>query len=333
MKTYTDIFGTACSFESLLAGFYRARRGKGGREEVARFGYRLETHLLQLEKELLEGTYVHGAYRKFTVHDSKRRQIQAAPFRDRIVHQAICATLEPVFERRFIFDSYACRRGKGTHAALLRFERFMRVSRYALSLDISKYFASIDHAVLLSRLAHIVSDPRMLRLCALVIESGARAPGRGIPIGNLTSQLFANIYLDVLDQYIKHPLGLHRYIRYMDDMVILHDDKQLLHEVKEKIRLFVEDTLKLTLHPYKVQVAPTMRGIDFLGYRVFPRYRLLRKSTVKRFVARTKCQIAAGGASENSVRSWLGYASYARSYGLRRALSTRLKEPLLFNNN
>ena len=333
MKTYTNLFEKACSFESLLAGYYRARRGKGSREEVARFGYRVEAHLLQLHTELMEETYVHGEYRKFIVHDSKRREIQAAPFRDRVVHQAIVAALEPVFERRFIFDSYACRREKGTHAALLRFERFMRVSRYALSLDISKYFASIDHTTLLSLIAHKVHDPRMLQLCQLVIDSSETTFGHGIPIGNLTSQLFANIYLDKLDQYIKHTLRMRRYIRYMDDMVILHDDKQILHETKEKIRIYAEEVLGLILHPYKVQVAPTDRGIDFLGYRVFPRYRRLRRSTVKRFERRTKHQIAAGGASENAVLSWRGYAMDARSYGLRRSLAKRLKQPLLLVNN
>jgi RNA-directed DNA polymerase len=295
MKTHNNIFENAFTFENLLAAYLRARRGKQGRREIAAFGWRLEAKLLQLRQELLSGSYVHGTYRHFIVSDSKRREISAAPFRDRVVHQAIVAALEPFFERGFIYDTYACRVGKGTQAALARFEQFSRVSRYVLSMDISKYFASIDHAVLFSLLKRKVSDTRMLELCRRIIASTESSPGRGIPIGNLTSQLFANIYLNEFDQYAKHTLRLSHYIRYMDDMAILSDDKIQLHEVKEAAAVFMHERLGLALHPHKVQVMPLATGVDFLGYRIYPHHRLLRKSTVMRFVARLKREKLRGG--------------------------------------
>ncbi len=288
MNTHADIFEKAFSLENLIGAYRRARRGKQSREEVARFGWNLEKNLLSLRAELLDGTYAHGPYRKFIVSDSKRREIQAAPFRDRVVHQAVVAALEPVFEKRFIFDSYACRRGKGTHAGISRFEHFARVSRYALMMDISKYFASIDHEILHSLLLRKVRDERMLALCRTVIESSEETPGKGIPIGNLTSQLFANVYLDELDQYVKHGLRVRRYVRYMDDFVILHDDKEHLHALKEEVTHFLAARLRLTVHPKKAQVAPTRSGVGFLGVQIFPHHRLLRPSTVRRFVARAK---------------------------------------------
>lgn len=280
----------------MLAAYARARRGKGAREEVAAFGWRLEANVLALRDELFSGTYTHGAYRKFVVSDSKRREIQAAPFRDRIVHQCVVAALEPVYERRFVYDSYACRKRKGTHASLARFERFARVSRYALMMDVSKYFASIDHSLLLSFLARGVHDPRLFALCRLVIESSEAASGRGIPIGNLTSQLFSNIYLNELDQHIKHELRVRRYVRYMDDFALLHDDRDYLRVMKDKISEFLTTRLALTAHPHKVRIDATARGVTFLGFRIFPHHRLLRGSTVRRFVARAKAAKSAGGA-------------------------------------
>ncbi len=322
-------FEETFSLKNLLGAYKRARRGKQHREEIARFGWNLEANIIALRADILGGAYVHGSYRQFVVSDSKRREIKAAPFRDRIVHQAVVAALEPIFERGFIFDSYACRRRKGTHKAIERFERFARVSRYALTMDISKYFASVDHEILLALIEKRVHDPRMMRLCCIIVESSEDAPGKGIPIGNLTSQLFANIYLDQLDQYVKHTLRARRYLRYMDDFAILADSKTLLHELKETIADFLHRRLRLTVHPKKAQVAPAAHGIDFLGYRIFPHHRLLRKSTVKRFIARAKAAKHAEGLSEDSLRSWVAWAREGNSRGLLHSLSLRLGEPRL----
>ena len=317
----TELFEEAFSLENLIGAYCRARRGKQKRDEVVRFGWNLEANLLKLRAELLSGSYAHGPYRRFVVSDSKRREIKAAPFCDRVVHQAIIAALEPLFERRFVFDSYACRRGKGTRAALSRFEKYLRLSRYALTMDVSKYFASIDHSILLSLLRTCVRDERMRALLKIIVESAEDRPGTGIPIGNLTSQLFANVYLDELDQYVKHVLRARRYVRYMDDFVILHDDKAHLHALKGEIAAFLATRLRLIAHPRKAQVAPTSRGIEFLGYRVFPHHRLLRKSTVKRFLSRAKAAKRAGGGVFRRIRSARGLPGRAK--GIRAASCAR----------
>jgi retron-type reverse transcriptase len=295
MKTQLDFFEEAFSWENLLNAYARARRGKQKREQIERFGWNLEANVQTLRTELIGGTYVHGPYRHFIVADSKRREIKAAPFRDRVVHQTVVAALEPIFERRFIFDTYACRRDKGTRAAIRRFEHFLHLSRYALTMDVSRFFASIDHAILIDLLARRIPDTRMMDLCRLIVHSSEDGPGRGIPIGNLTSQLFANVYLNELDQHVKHCLRERRYVRYMDDFSILADDKTHLHAQEREIGGFLQERLHLSVHPKKSQVEPTERGIGFLGYRIFPHHRLLRTSTVKRFVARAKLAKRGGG--------------------------------------
>jgi retron-type reverse transcriptase len=331
IQTRPDFFEEAFSWENLLNAYARARRGKQKREQIERFGWDLEANVQTLRTELIGGTYVHGPYRHFIVADSKRREIKAAPFRDRVVHQAVVAALEPIFERRFIFDSYACRKDKGTRAAIQRFEHFLRLSHYALTMDVSRFFASIDHAILIDLLARRVHDVRMMDLCRLIVNSSEDTPGHGIPIGNLTSQLFANVYLDELDQHVKHGLRERRYVRYMDDFAILADDKAHLHAQKCEIGGFLQDRLHLAVHPKKAQVAPTQRGIEFLGYRIFPHHRLLRTSTVKRFVARAKH--AEGQLSEDSLRSWVAWAREGNSRGLLRSLSQRLAEPRLISTD
>jgi len=322
-----------CSFESLLNAYKRARRANPNSKSTLVFGWQLEKNIIELRNELINGQYRHGKYHEFIVVDAKKRNIKAAPFRDRIVHQALCATLEPIFERRFIGDSYACRHGKGTHNALLKLESWLRRNDdcYVLSCDISKYFASIDHSILIDVISSRVRDVRIIGICRLIIESADDSPNRGIPIGNLTSQLFANIYLDVFDHYVKRSLGIKHYIRYMDDFLILGDNKKTLYEVKTKISEFLDSRLGLTLHHKKANISPMASGVQFLGYRVFRYYRLLRKSTVTRFarrIRRYKLLIASGamGNEEFSVglQSWYAHANYAASRGLIRSLAKRL---------
>lgn len=296
MKTYSNIFEDAFTFKALMCAYKRARRGKRYKREVLAFADNVERNVLQLRDSLYNGTYRHGTYYRFIVNDAKKRHIQAAPFRDRIVHQATHAALEPIFDTGFIYDSYACRKGKGTLAAIERFERFGAHAPYVLTGDISKYFATIDHEILLRCLTKRVADKDMLAICKLIVYSSCEMPRKGIPIGNLTSQLFANIYLNELDQFVKHTLRARHYIRYMDDFVILSSDKAFLHHAREEIETFVTTRLKLAMHPKKVQIVPVHVGVDYLGYRIFPHYRKLRKSTVQRFVARVnRAHRAAGG--------------------------------------
>ena len=323
MKTHNAVFEEAFSFAALLRAYKRARRGKRYRSQVVSFTENLEGNLIQLQTEVLTETYRHGAYQQFIVKDAKKRHIQAAPFRDRVVHQAIHAALEPIYEPSFVHHSYACRRGKGTIAAITTFQRYVRTNQYVLAADISRYFASINHATLLMLLRRRLADQRMLRLCNLIIDSCHTCPGVGIPIGNLTSQLFANVYLNALDQYVKHTLGTKRYIRYMDDIAVCSNDLTELHSFQTATATFVEQHLQLQFHPKKVQIQPVRVGIDYLGYRVFPTHMSLRKSTVRRFVHRSRTADATSDVYRQGVIAWLQYARHAQSRGLQRWLVQR----------
>ncbi len=339
-----DLFAQVYDFENLHAAYRRARAGKRYKPEVLAFDERQEENLLALRDELRSGAYRHGPYRHFIVNDSKKRSIMAAPFRDRVMHHALCAVIAPVFERGFIYDSYACRRGKGTHAAVARMRSFVRGAgyreAYILKCDISKYFASIDHDVLYALIEKKIRDERVLALVRAIIESAGEG-GAGIPIGNLTSQLFANIYLNELDQFAKHELRIRRYIRYMDDFAVVDTDKRRLAAYRERIAGFVSARLKLSLHPKKSTIAPARLGVDFLGYRLFERRTRLRASTVRRFVKRTRSllcgleKMRGGGASQEevdaakrhlaeSLASWSAYARHADSFRLRESLFRRL---------
>ena len=247
--TFRHLFEHICEFEPLLAAYRRARRGKRRRPDVAAFEFRCEDNLFELAAELRTGTYRPSPYRSFRVAENgKQRVISAAPFRDRVVHHALCAVLEPIWEPRFIHDSYASRPGKGTHAALNRAQHFARGHGYALQLDVQQFFPSIDHAILRGQLARHIADARVLALVDLVLAGGAATlrdeyrmvyfPGddlfaaerpRGLPIGNQTSQFWANVYLHPLDLFAKQALGCRAYLRYCDDLLLFAHDKATLH--------------------------------------------------------------------------------------------------------
>lgn len=357
MKTYRNLFPQIYTFSSLLYAFHRARKGKRNRNEVAAFEFNLEGNLLELERELAAGTYQPGPYRSFYIYEPKRRLISAAPFRDRVVHHALYGVIEPIWEARFIHDSYACRVGKGTHRALTRCQQFVRRYPYVLQCDIRRFFPSIDHAVLLQILGRRIVDPDVVELCARILRSGesilAREyemvyfPGddlfaatrpRGLPIGNLTSQFWANVYLDRLDQFVKRTLGCRAYLRYMDDFLLFAHDKATLHRWRSEIADFLV-SLRLILHPTKSIVFPVKNGIDFVGFRVFPTHIRLRRSSVRRFARRLRRLQALYSAGEvnfeeltTSIRSWVAHASYADSYNLRRRLlSSVIWEPVCVN--
>lgn len=304
------------------------------------FEYELGENLLKLKNELESGNYRHGNYCHFTVCDSKKRHIKAAPFRDRIIHHAVCNIIEPIFDKGFIYDSYACRINKGTHKAIKRLQSFIRTAgeltakSYCLKCDISKYFDSVDQNILLKLVEKKIQDTKVLNLVKMIIYSDNRETRKGIPIGNLTSQLFANIYLNELDQFVKRKLQVKEYIRYMDDFLILDCDKKKLSKIKKEILEFLKERLKLELHPKKTSVFPTDKGIDFLGYQIFRNYRLLRKSTVKRFVKRTRkykkmveCKLLEQDKFDRATISWLAYAKFGNSWRLREKLWNSITRP------
>jgi len=343
MKTYNHLYEKICSFENLLLAAKRAQRGKTSKQDVARFNFHLERELLNIQTELLNQTYQPGEYYEFYIHDPKKRLISAAPYRDRVAHHALCNIIEPIFDKTFIYDSYVCRQGKGMHKAVERFTSFCRKNEYVLKCDIKKYFPSIDHENLFSLISRKIRDKRTLCLIRLIIEKSneqervldyfwgddlltALERRRGIPIGNLTSQFFANIYLNGFDHFVKETLGCQYYIRYCDDFVVLNDNKEWLHEVKYRIAEYLE-TLRLKLHPKKCTIFPTRDGTDFLGYRIFPTHRLLRRENANRARRRLKrlaSEYSIGAIPlskvKQSIQSWIAHASWADTYGLRKHL-------------
>jgi RNA-directed DNA polymerase len=276
------------TFPRLLRGYYRAAQGKSSRERVSYFHADLERQILSIRDHLEEGTYRWGPYFSFYVIDPKLRRIESAPFRDRIVHQAMNEVMLPLFEPSFYRHSYACLPGRGTHRAVTRLHAWVkaRPSWHYLQMDVSKYFPSIDREILFGLVESRIGDERFLALVRSLIQA---SPGDGgIPIGNLTSQLFANVYLDVLDQFIKRELRVRHYVRYMDDLVLLAPDKRQAQEWKEKIGAFARDRLRLTFHPYKVELRPVRAGIGFVGHRILPEALFIRGRCLRRFRKRLR---------------------------------------------
>jgi len=325
MKTAFSIFDFIVNFRNLWKSYNLARMGKRNRASIARFDYQAETHLLTIKRALFAGNYQPSTYRQFWVNDPKLRRISAPSFPDRIVHHALCQIIEPVFDQSFIEDSYACRRNKGTHKAMKRLQTFLRKAgtNYALKCDIAKYFANIDHEVLFTLIKRKITDSQTLNLIKKIIDSYSP----GIPIGNLTSQLFANIYLNELDRFVKQTLRKKYYLRYVDDFLILGADKKELWQVFSQITVFLRKRLKLELHPRKVCLFPINKGVDFVGYVVFPDHIRLRSKNVRRFKKRLKKLqkgLAAGTVDQqhfqSSISSWVGHALHADTFRLRKTL-------------
>lgn len=344
MKRIGYLYDQICTFDNLLSAFYKARKGKRSHPNVAAFEVNLEYELLQLLEELKAEAYQPGPYRTFYIHDPKKRMISAAPFRDRVVHHALCNIIEPLFEPTFIYDTYANRKGKGTHAGIRRCQQFLRQYKYVLKADIRKYFPSIDHGILKGLIARKIKCPRTLALIGKIIDNSNPQepvpdyfPGddlfslkqrrKGLPMGNLTSQFFANLYLSPFDHFVKEKLRIKGYVRYVDDFVLFHDDKKYLHELKRESQHFLAEHLRLLLHPRKSEVFPTRNGVTFLGQRIFHTHRRLRRENVQRFYRRLNGRIEqyqAGTLSpeklESQLNSWLGHARQADTWRLRRAV-------------
>ena len=275
------------NFGSLYRAYKKAKRGKSFKEKTLHFSFNLEKELFHLEKQLNTKTYSLSPYKEFIVRGQKERTIKALSFRDGVVQHLICSVVEPYFEKRFIDNTFACRKNKGTKAAVEVLSKDVynnfQEEGYALKCDIKKFFHSVDHTTLKKMLQIRITDKNILHLLSLVFHSSHSqfGKGKGIPIGNLTSQLFANIYLHFLDLFIKQELQIKYYYRYMDDFLILSKNKEELHIIKEKIKEFLQ-TLHLDLHPKKQQIFPISTGIDFVGYRIFRDYIRLRSSNIAR---------------------------------------------------
>ena len=320
-----------CSFEHLLRSFQKCRKGKTYRIYALEFEIDLEKNIFELQEELKSGKWKPIGYKTFYIYDPKKRLINAPAFRDRIVHRAVYDIMEPIWEPIFIYDSYACRKGKGTHKGVNRLTKFLRSyppnqKVYCFKADIKSYFASVDHKILFDIIKRKIVDKNFLSVIWKIIDSyheeGKR--GIGIPLGNLTSQLFGNIMLNELDYFVKHELRVKHYIRYMDDFIILHTKKKKLWEWRDEIVMFLKK-LKLRLHPKKQNVFPANRGIDFLGYIVFRDYRKVRSRNIHRFYNRLK-KISKGTSNrdpELSIMSWFGYSIHADTYRLNQSIAKK----------
>lgn len=339
MKSYRNIYPSIYSFESLYRGYRRARLGKRDRVAVQHFEQDLEGNLIQLQNELIWGEYKTGRYHLFPVFEPKLRQVASLPFRDRVAHHALVAAIEPLWESRFIDHSYACRPGRGMHRGADAVQAMQRrVQRdhgrvYALKADVARYFASIDHQVMRQLLFRRIACSQTAAMCEEILASTTGqdelAPV-GIPIGNLTSQLWANVYLHELDLFAKHHLKARHYARYMDDFVLIHHDKEWLHHARVEIEAFLWRQLRLNTN-HKTQVFPVGRhhgrGLDFLGYHIWPTHRRLRKSSIRRIhrtMRRFQRLYARGDVDLDEIRrsvvSWSAHASHADTHGLQNTL-------------
>jgi RNA-directed DNA polymerase len=327
MRRYKNLFEEVASFRNLLSAAKRAYRGKRDRQSVAAFYFNLEHEVIGLREELLAGSYRPRPYNIFEIREPKIRKICSSHFRDRVVHHAICDVLEPIFDRRLIFDTYACRTGKGSHRAMDRCQRFARRYDYFLKCDIRKYFDSIDHAALKALLRRIVGDFPLLDLIERVIDHSVPGspPGKGVPIGNLTSQHFANLYLGELDHFLKERRRLKGYLRYMDDFICFSNDKAELQMLLGEIREYAKKTLHLELKEEVTRIAPVSEGIPFLGFRIFRNLKRLQRPNLMRLrknIRRKEVAYRSGKINETdlfmSVQSMIAHISHADTLALKR---------------
>ncbi len=286
------MYHTIISIANLCSAWEEFVSGKMSKKDVAEFSLHFSQNIFKLHEELKNKTYYHAGYTAFSINDPKPRNIHKSTVRDRLMHHAIYAVLYPFFDQKFIYDSYSCRNMKGTHRTLNRFKLFsMKVSRnnhrtcLILKCDIRKFFASIDQKILIEIVQRHISEPDVIGLIQNVVSSfHSTSQGKGLPLGNLTSQLLVNIYMNEFDQYMKHELKVKYYIRYADDFVIMSEDKEYLQNTLRVIGEYLGAKLKLSLHPDKVFIKPLASGVDFLGWVHFPHHPVLRTSTKKRMI-------------------------------------------------
>ncbi|NLI12812.1 MAG: RNA-dependent DNA polymerase [Peptococcaceae bacterium] len=325
-KTYKGIFDHALTFSKLLEAHLRARKGKRFREEVIRFEMDLEGNLTALARKLKNGTYRLQGYREFTIYEPKERLIRAAPYCDRVIHQwYVINFIKPIFGKTFIYDSYACLEGKGMHRATDRVQEFLRrmeekwPAPYIVKGDIKKYFFSIDHEILNVLIKKKIADPKVLWLTRIILDS---VDNPGVPVGSYTSQFFANVYLHQLDIFVKHQLRIKNYVRYMDDFILVVENKEAARQLLQQIREFLAKNLKLELNG-KTQIFPVKNGVNFCGYKIKSTHLKIRtesKRLIKRKLRKFKVKFKAGEMRAEDIRtvlvSWIGYARKANSYHL-----------------
>ena len=326
MKRHGNLYHKIITFENICEAYHKAALGRRYTYEVLSFRNNLEENLIKIQEDLNDKTYQPGNYWKFTLYEPKRRTIYVSPFRDRVVHHAIMNIIEPIWDHLFIYDSYACRKFKGSHDAMYRVVKFFRETKqqyervYCLKGDVSKFFPSINHHILMEIIGRKIKCKDTLSLIRKIVFNAGDPldpDSKNMPIGSLLSQWSANLYMNELDYHIKHNMRVKFYVRYMDDFVLLDDDKARLHAYKAEISSYLNDHLRLQLNP-KSDIYPADRGIDFVGYRIWPSYRLVRKKALVRATKRFKRLshdyehgLVDLAHVNSSVMSWLGHCGHA----------------------
>ncbi len=335
-------FEKIISVENLLEAWKEFEIGKKNKKDVQKFSLNLIDNIFSLYNDLSNHTYKHGGYQAFKINDPKTRDIHKAVVRDRLLHHAIYRILYPFFDRVFISGSYSCQIGKGTHKAINKFQKyFYKASQnntmtcYVLKCDIKKFFANINHKILLNILNQYIPDKNIINLLKNVIKSFSSAKNKkvGLPLGNLTSQLFVNIYMNKFDQFVKHKLKAKYYIRYADDFIFLSKDKKWLKNLIPRISEFLEKELKLELHPGKISIQTFSSGIDFLGYVVFPHHRILRTKTKRRILRKIaknysdlQKDIICKETFNQSLQSYLGILKHCEGYKIKKKIKIFISE-------
>lgn len=324
---FAHSYNTIISLENLLEAWKEFQSGKRNRKDVQEFELHLMSNIFSLHRNLTSKSYRHSLYEAFNVSDPKPRSIHKAKVRDRLVHHALYRTLYPFFDKTFIADSYSCRKWKGTHKAMDRFRDFSyKVSKnhtktaWVLKCDIRKFFASIDHKILLDIIYLYIPDESIRWLIIEIVSSFSVKEGVGLPLGNLTSQILVNIYMNEFDQFMKHKLKLKYYIRYADDFAVLSGNKKYLESLVPQIQQFLSERLKLELHPNKLYIKTIASGVDFLGWVLFPDHRVLRTVTKRRMFR----GVLKNPEREGTVQSYLGMTIHGNGYKVRKKITDLL---------
>ncbi|MBI4738436.1 hypothetical protein HY772_02550 [Candidatus Woesearchaeota archaeon] len=348
MKTYNNLYPELCSYDNLYLAYKQARKHKTRKQYVIEFERDLKQNILLLRTELLLHSYRPMPLKTFILRDPKTRKISKSDFRDRVVHHALCNIIEPILEKQFIYDSYANRKRKGTLAAIKRFECFkLKASRnfatikgtkntkgFVLKADVRKFFDTVNHQTLLRIINRTIKDKKVMWLIKTIISNHKTdKPGTGMPLGNLTSQFFANVYLNELDQFVKHKLRAKHYIRYVDDFVILHRSKEALQSYKIETDHFLKKTLFLELHPEKSRIFPLYRGTNFLGLKIFSHYKVIQKKNIRKFqqkLEKLSQQYETGTTSYDRIydtlEGWYAYTKNADMHNKRKAIMSKAAE-------
>jgi len=326
MKRIGYVFDDFVSFSNLWLAWRKAYKGSHMAYSTKEFYFNAEKEVLRLQEQLISGIYHPEGFHTFQIYDPKERTISVAPFRDRVVHHAIVNILEPVYERCFDDHSYATRKGKGTHKAILQAQKYLRSHRWFLKMDVSKYFDSIDHQILKNTLQRKFKDDRFLDVVFRIIDSGGHE-NRGLPIGNLTSQFLANVYLDTLDTFVRQKLPACAYNRYMDDFILFSNSKESLKQIKPLIESFLAEQLNLSLKEKVTFINQRLNGLSFLGARIYPATIRIHPKSLKRSMKtlqkRTwekKRGLISNEHYQNTLGAIIAHLSWFNTYALRRNL-------------